>query len=166
VLDHAGNHLRLGRVTDIFHDRLGDDVKRPGSPEAVRSRDALPRRCEACSVVLPPQTMTCPECGAVREAKTGVVIIDGQLVELGAAAAPDRRAGMPDKAAFYGQIKSYAQTRGYASGWAAHKYRERFREWPNEPHVKAAPLAEPSLKTLQWIRSRKIAFAKARAARG
>jgi hypothetical protein len=64
---------------------------------------------------------------------------------------------------FYGQLRSYALERGHKSGWAAHKFKEKFGtfppwDWNRLPHE--AP--EPA--TRSWIRSREIAFAKSRAA--
>jgi hypothetical protein len=53
-----------------------------------------------------------------------------------------------------------ARERGYQSGWVAHKYRDKFGTWP--PSRFASP-TEPRPETLAWVRSRMIAFAKARA---
>jgi hypothetical protein len=52
-----------------------------------------------------------------------------------------------------------AKQRDYKPGWAAHKYKEKFRVWP--PGSQPAP-QEPSPEVLSWIRSRNIAYAKAR----
>jgi len=54
-----------------------------------------------------------------------------------------------------------AAERGYKSGWVAHKYREKFGEWPRSNSV--TPI-KPSPEVLSWVRSRNIAFAKRRAA--
>ena len=54
-----------------------------------------------------------------------------------------------------------AAERGYKSGWVAHKYREKFGDWPQSRAV--VPI-EPSPEVLSWVRSRNIAFAKRRAA--
>jgi hypothetical protein len=52
--------------------------------------------------------------------------------------------------------------RGHKPGWVGHKYRERFGVWPNDPRVRSAIARPPSLKTKNWIVSRRITFAKAR----
>ncbi len=62
---------------------------------------------------------------------------------------------------FFGELKWIAQERGYASGWAMHKFKEKFGHWP-DPSVKAQDARQPSLKTKQWVKSRQIAFAKGR----
>ena len=54
-----------------------------------------------------------------------------------------------------------AADHGYKPGWIAHKYREKFGEWPRSNSV--TPI-KPSPEVLSWVRSRNIAFAKRRAA--
>ena len=107
--------------------------------------------------------MRCEQCGAVRESKSAVVHLDGELVEVGSGKRSTWTPTVADKAAFYGELLGYARGREYRSGWVAHKFRERFGVWPNDPRVKRAEPSPPSLKTKQWVRSRNIAFAKANA---
>jgi DNA repair protein RadD len=57
-------------------------------------------------------------------------------------------------------LKGYAQTRGYATGWAAHQFREKFDVWPNG--YKDVPAMEPTPKVLSWIKSRHIAWARSK----
>jgi DNA repair protein RadD len=166
VLDHAGNHLRLGLVSDIHHDRLDDgNQKKGGAGGQCEKRPPLPRRCDACSTIMPRATSVCPECGALREARATVEIHDGDLVPLGSGQRVTRSASIEDKALFFGELRTIAAERGYSDGWAAHKFKEKFGVWPNDPCVKFASPHPPSLKTKQWVRSRAIAFAKAREAR-
>jgi hypothetical protein len=54
-----------------------------------------------------------------------------------------------------------AEERGYKPGWIAHKFKEKFGHWPTRRYV---PQIEPSPEVLSWVRSRNIAYAKARAA--
>jgi hypothetical protein len=62
---------------------------------------------------------------------------------------------------FHRQLAAIAKAHGYKSGWIAHKYRERFGQWP--PFGFVEPL-EPSPEARAWVRSRAIAYAKAIAA--
>jgi DNA repair protein RadD len=164
VLDHAGNALRLGLVTDIHHEELDD-----GSEVKVVSRkkeksEPLPKLCDDCKTVVPHGAKQCPECGATLLRKSMVVARDGELVEFGSGLNGNGPVSIDVKATFFGELKGYAVSRGYErpDGWCAHKYRERFNVWPNDPRVRCAPAREPSISTLNWIRSRAIAFAKAR----
>ncbi len=166
VLDHAGNHLRLGLVTDIHHDRLDDGESRKSGAAGEEPSKPLPRLCEDCQAVLPRSTKVCPECGKVREARTDVEHVDGELVELGSNKTSRAAPTVADMALFHGELRWIASVRGYAHGWAAHKFRERFGVWPNDWRVRTADPREPSLKTKNWLRSRQIAFAKAKRAHG
>jgi DNA repair protein RadD len=54
ILDHAGNHLRLGMVTDIGQDHLDDRKERQNANQRTRERsEPLPRLCEGCKAVVP-----------------------------------------------------------------------------------------------------------------
>ena len=140
ILDHAGNHLRLGMVTDISQDHLDDGRDRQNASQRARERrEPLPKLCEGCKAVVPRAVKDCPCCGSPIHARTDVEAIDGELVELGS-----RRSGAPtieDKAAFFSELKGHATLRGYNDGWASHKYRERFGVWPNDPRIRCSPPA-------------------------
>jgi DNA repair protein RadD len=161
ILDHAGNHLRLGMVTDIGQHHLDDGKERQSASQLARERsEPKPKLCEGCKAVVPRASKECPCCGSPIHVRTEVEAVAGELVELGS-----RRSGAPtieDRAAFLSELKGYATSRGYSDGWAAHKYRERFGVWPNDPHVRCARPTPPSLKTKNWIVSRQIARVKAR----
>jgi DNA repair protein RadD len=95
--------------------------------------------------------------------RTDVEHQDGELVELGAR--PTKRAAaqiIAEQEQFHGELRWIATVRGYAPGWAAHKFREKFGVWPNDWQVRLAQPREPSLKTKNWLRSRAIAYAKGR----
>ena len=157
VLDHAQACQRLGFADDEFPWALTDDEK-------VQDRKAKDKK-EA-------KEITCPECGATFRAarkcpncghdmhvqfKRAVEIQDADLHEVGKARV---HATMDDKAQFFGELKCIATAKGYSEGWAAHKYREKFGVWPNA--VKHAPALTPTPATIAWVRSRQIAWAKAR----
>jgi hypothetical protein len=163
VLDHAGNHLRLGLVTDIHHERLDDGSPRKKVADRDERSEPLPCLCDNCKAVLPPRIKVCPVCGPVREANSHVQHRDGELVELGSSGRSSRIVPIGERAVL--ELRSIAQQQGYASGWAKHKFREKFGVWPN-PRIHSAATAPPSLKTKQWVRSRQIAYAKGRAAHG
>ena len=103
----------------------------------------------------------------VEEIRTDIEHRDGELVELGATLTKrGETRTILDQEEFYGELKWLATVRGYASGWASHKFRERFGIWPNDWQVRLAQPREPSLKTKNWLRSRQIAYAKRRVAHG
>jgi DNA repair protein RadD len=48
ILDHAGNHLRLGRVTDIFHGKLHDGTPKAEAERKAEKSEPLPKLCPSC----------------------------------------------------------------------------------------------------------------------
>jgi superfamily II DNA or RNA helicase len=161
ILDHAGNHLRLGMVTDIGQDRLDDGSERQASNARKRKRSQpLPKLCEECKAVLAGGARACPSCGADIQARTDIEAVAGDLVEFGARRGGKREPAAWEKARFYAELLGYAERKGFKSGWAFHKFIERFKHQPaGYPHV----AMEPSVATLNWIKSRQIAWAKAKA---
>jgi DNA repair protein RadD len=84
------------------------------------------------------------------------------LIELGARRSGSAEPTIADRASVYGELRWIAQDRGYATGWASHKFKEKFGVWPNDPRIRNVRAIPPSLKTKDWLVSRQIAFAKAR----
>lgn len=161
ILDHSDNHLRLGFVTDIHHDKLDSGQQRQ-KPEA-KAKEVLPKKCPKCTFLKPPKMPVCPVCGFKPEPKCKVATKDGQLIEFRAresAAATEKEIA---RANFYRELKSIAEIRSYQRGWIAHKYKEKFHSWPPTDYERLLS-KKPSPETWGWIRSRQIAFAKARGA--
>jgi DNA repair protein RadD len=158
ILDHSDTHLRLGFVTDIHHEAL-DDGRTRAKPKAA-DRIRLPKECPQCAFLKPPRTPKCPACGFKAEAIDDTEVSDGQLVEIAGRRKREDAPSKDEKAAFYAQLMGYAQGRGYARGWAAHKFREKFDVWPND--YRNVPAMEPTPKVRSWIKSRQIAWAKSK----
>jgi superfamily II DNA or RNA helicase len=158
ILDHSDNTLRLGFVTDIHHDALDDG--KPRQKAEAKSTEALPKKCPACSFLKPPKLLICPACGFKPQPKCQVVHKDGELVEFISRSAR-KPIGDIDRIEFYRQLKHFAAARNYKSGWVAHKYKEKFGDWPGRSLDHLAPMP-PTPVTLGWIRSRQIAYAMGR----
>ena len=121
--------------------------------------EPLPKLCEACKAVVPIAAKACPACGAPVRALTTVQEVEGDLVELGSRRSGQRDIPEWERRRFYAELLGLAEERGYAAGWAAHKFKEKFAHWPNGYDRVAM---EPSVSTRNWVKSRQIAFAKAR----
>jgi DNA repair protein RadD len=164
IIDHAGNHLRLGRVTDIHQAHLDDGKKREGSTKKEERAEPLPKLCPECKAVLAYKARECSACGEQIIAVTGVRETDGELVELGSRKSGAKAAAPVDKEAFYAELKWLQRKKGYEAGWCWHKYQERFKgEQPPRWFETLTP-REPSISTQNWMKSRAIAFAKRKAA--
>jgi DNA repair protein RadD len=159
ILDHSDNHVRLGFVTDIYHDEL-DDGRERLTPRRTAS-EALPKKCPKCTFMKPPKMLACPCCGHIPVPPPGAVHCEGQLIEL------DSRNTVigptaDERQNFFQELRAVAQMRGYRDGWTAHKFRERFGQFPPWDYKILQPTA-PTDATLRWVKSRAIAYAKARA---
>jgi DNA repair protein RadD len=156
ILDHSDNHARLGFVTDIHRAELDDGRPRPKA--RPRDAEALPKKCPRCTFLKPPKVTTCPVCEFTPRPVCAVVTEEGELVELARSGASE-----PDRCMFYAELREIAADRGLKPGWAAYKFKEKFGAFPpwgwNE-----SPAATPSPETLRWVKSRQIAYFKARAA--
>ena len=65
-----------------------------------------------------------------------------------------------EKAAFYGELKGFAEEKGYKPAFAAVKYRTRFGEYPNDRHVRDAPTIPCGVSTRLWIKASQQDFWK------
>ena len=57
-------------------------------------------------------------------------------------------------------IGVFIKEKGYKEGWAANQYRNKFSTWPDGLRKVAK---QPSLSVRSYVRSRQIAYAKAKA---
>jgi superfamily II DNA or RNA helicase len=162
IIDHAGNHLRLGRVTDIHQAHLDDGKKRDGSEKKKERIELLPKLCPECEAVLAYKARECSACGAKIIAVTEVHEAKGDLIEFGSRKSGRTESTITEKAIFHAQLRGFAAGKGYREGWVSHKFKERFGIWPNDPRISSGPALSPSIATRNWILSRQIAFAKRR----
>jgi DNA repair protein RadD len=162
VLDHSDTHLNLGFVTDIHHAKLDEGKASPA--KIVKPKKNEPKECQRCHFLKAPKVHICPSCGYAPVIKPNVECVDGDLVELDGRKRQELKISSEQKASIYAQLKGYALQRGYAEGWASHKFKERTGVWPDR-YKDVAPV-EPSPEMRNWIKSRAIAFAKAREKQG
>ena len=123
-----------------------------------------------------PALTTCPECNAVRTSgqpcpacgwrprpkAAPIEVADGELAHI------DRNKQIrpgdwtpAQRAKFHRELLWIARERGYKPGWAAYQHKQRFGHWPMAWSALPEP---PSEATRAWVRSRRIACAKARRA--
>jgi DNA repair protein RadD len=165
VLDHAGAHFQHGFVDDPIMWTLSSDQRAQNPAQAMRDKpDGEPRllACPECSAVLV-EGANCPMCGWRSQPRPKFIdTTDGNLSRLDR----DRKAKTIDAATkqkFHGMLTFIAQERGYARGWVSHKYKEKFGSWPKNRFAAAIP---PDESTRAWLRSRQIAWAKAKGRAG
>jgi superfamily II DNA or RNA helicase len=164
ILDHAGATLRHGFAEDRVEWTLDPDK----AAENVTARQYEAKggdrfiECSQCGG-LREGGKACPCCGFLPPKKpVEFEMAKGELglLQRNGKVQPtvyDRETRMQ----WHAMLVHIAQQRGYKSGWAAHKHKEKFGEWPSGFTV-PRPI-EPTPEVLSWVRSRNIAFAKLRA---
>ena len=165
VLDHAGNVHRHGFATDTrywtLHGKYAEDQERKARDRAAKEEKGEKEltcpvcKCSWCG------GRQCPECGFWFPAKAKAIDThDGKLVEM---RAQSKDWDVKKKQSFFMELSGYAQAAGYNAGWASHKYRERFGDWPAwawREHAEKHGGVDPSQETMRYIRSRLIAYRK------
>jgi DNA repair protein RadD len=165
ILDHSGAVFRLGFAEDRIEWTLDPDKGATNRTQAKREASRGDRivECSMCGAMREGGKQ-CAHCGfqpskkpvefRTMEGELGLVDRNREAVAL--TYDPETRR------AWQAMLIYIAQERGYKSGWAAHKYKEKFKEWPSRFTV-PQPI-EPTREVRSWVRSRAIAFAKSRAA--
>ena len=156
ILDHAGNSLRLGLVTDILHEAL--DATEKGDPQERKAKaEKLPKECGGCGVLFAGKI--CPACGYERKPQANVEEADGELKLL---SGKTKQPTKEEKQAWWSGILSIQQSRGKSLGWASHSYRDKFGVWPRGLNDVAT---SPSLEITNFIKAKAIRYAKAQEAK-
>jgi len=152
ILDHAGNSLRLGLVTDIHHAKL-DKTAKGEKQERKPKAEKLPKECANCGTLSAERI--CPCCGNERKPVAGVNTLDGELIEVTGKA---RVYSRDEKAQWWAGIQTIRLERGKSEGWAAHIYKDKFGVWPrgmdNTPGTATAEM-------WNFIKAKAIRYAKA-----
>tara|TARA_R110000744_G_scaffold61550_1_gene127067 strand:- start:179 stop:1672 length:1494 start_codon:yes stop_codon:yes gene_type:complete len=133
VLDHAGNVDKLGFAEDVVPSQLHVGEKDYQEREQTKDKDkkeATTMDCPQCY-----QIMKVPRCACGYELKRNELLkTDSQILrEL-------KRVKEAEKVTFFRELKAYARSHKYKIGWAAYKYHEKYKCWPEEI-VKAKSLA-------------------------
>lgn len=155
-LCHSGNFLRFRETWDeVFAEGVSElsDEKEKARKEPTE-REKKDSKCPQCQLLWPKGALTCPGCGFEKRRQALIESVAGQMQELNAWG---KAVMTPQR--FYSELLHYAHFKNYNPNWAAHKYREKYGTWPRG--LKQVT-AEPSLSTLNWVKSRMIAYAKSR----
>ena len=154
-LDHSGNYLRFrddwDEVFDIGVKKLDERTEK--AKKEPTEREKKESKCPKCGHLWPARADTCPACGHVREKRNTIQPVAGVLEELFS----NNKAAREDKQSFYSELIYIANQRNYNPNWAKHKFRDKFGVWPRglteQPSL-------PSAKTVNWVKSKTIAYFK------
>jgi len=164
VLDHADATFRHGFVEDDVDWALEPDKKVRNPKHEARPIDIATSKkvveCAQCNA-LRVAGSACANCGFMPQRRAqSFACDDGELALVTAGKARARVYTQEEKIDWFSMLIWIGNERGYHPGWAKHKYKDKFRDWPSwnwSPKPK-----EPTAEVRSWVRSRQIAFAKAK----
>jgi len=114
VLDHSGNLMKHGVLTDV--DKMEPSLD--GKPKMAGLRT---RTCQACFAVYETRPGACPMCGFIQTKDASareLTVVDGTLEEFKADPARKR----------FEELKRIKKLKGHLRGWMWHRMREEFGE--------------------------------------
>jgi DNA repair protein RadD len=161
LIDHSGAVYAHGLLEDRIEWSLDTDRRAENKTHAARSQESKSRlvECTQCGGIRTTGE-ACPCCGFLPKHRgEAIIFAEGELAEVknGRARSTLVRA---DRDRWHAELLSIAEQKGYKPGWAAYKYREKFDDWP--PRGSTPAPRKPSPEVLSWVKSRQIAFAKAK----
>jgi len=154
-----------GLADDLFRWRL--DQGKKACANWTREKDSgepepTVHTCKECGYIFS-QRRVCPECGwKVPFTKRDVAATDADLVPIGRTMHKKLPEGFPTHELFYQMLAHHADCLKYAPAWAKMQYMEKCGQYP-PPHWSHLALIPPTKRVKNWIHSRRIAYAKARA---
>jgi DNA repair protein RadD len=165
ILDHSGAVFAHGLPEDHVEWMLDPERKATSPVHTARleRREARLLECSQCSA-LRMGGQPCPHCGFLpHRAAHDVFVAEGELGLVDASRRAQPTPNDPEtRQRWHCMLAHVARERGYQPGWIAHKYKEKFGFWPENRII--PPPIEPTREVLSWVRSRNIAYAKARSA--
>ena len=166
VLDHSGAVFKHGFVEDRVDWTLNTDKRAESPTHNSRQRSGYSSRLLECSKCASIRVAgeACGHCGFMPQRQPQPVVFkDGDLTRVDRHTRTAKAYSDPnERMRWLGMFKHIAAMRGYKDGWVSYKHKEKFGVWPPVSVRTVAPL-KPTPEVLSWVRSRAIAYAKARA---
>lgn len=164
IIDHSGAVMDHGFVDEPVSWSLDSDETVRERREQEKTNSPKEITCGECGTVFKARR-DCPNCGAELVPPSAPIPTHGADLQEVTPDAANRKTDWDEKIRFMAELNRFCRDKGMRSGWAAHKYREKFGVWPNDRRVKNAPIADGIRpETASWIKSRQIAWAKRSAA--
>jgi superfamily II DNA or RNA helicase len=164
ILDHSTTTDRLGFVDDCYDRMTGaglNDGKKDTSTKTKPKREDLPLECAGCGALRPPKVSKCPECGFQPVKQSDITFAKGELRE--AVREPPRKRELltaTDRQRAWSGLLQIAEDRGYARGWAYHKYKELNGGVGPSSDIDQQIKMQPTPELRSWVVSRQIAWVK------
>jgi DNA repair protein RadD len=164
VLDHSGAVFRHGFVEDRVEWTLDPDRRAINPVHVARQAEGYCSRLIECSRCASMRVAgeACRHCGFLpRRPPRALVFRDGDLALVDRKSRSAQAVSDPnERMRWLGMLVYIARERGNKARWAEYRYKEKFG---TGPPASVAPIP-PSPEVRSWVRSRDIAYAKARKA--
>ena len=159
-LDHAGNYLRFRNDWEEVFENGVDELnsQREKSKKEPTEKEKKDSKCPACGALWPRGSDVCTNCGHVRERKSMVQTVPGELTEL-----RNQRVSAGEKELWWGMCRYKVVHHGWSEKRALAVYRERFGVWPKGLSERA--VYEPSLQFERAVKAQLIRYLKGRGMR-
>ena len=155
-LDHSGNYLRFRNDwEDVYQKGVEylDESKIEHAHKEPTEREKKEAKCPSCEALWEHGSEECYACGYLRKKKQ-FGSLAGEMHELGMNGRDDVRV----RQQFFSELLYVAKNKSYSPNWASHKYREKYGVWPRDLVFRTDT---PSIATMNWIKSRMIAYSRA-----
>ena len=152
ILDHGGVIEQNGFLDEKITWTL--DGKTVAYQKPKEAKEKAKAECTVCGLIFE-KVSKCPDCGSpIKTFGKKITTTDDKLKEIKG----KKKASMAEKRAWYGMFLHYAEKKGYKEGWIAHKYKAKFKVWPNS--LKNTAPIEPTQEFNNYIRHLNIKYAK------
>ncbi len=132
ILDHAGNHLRHGVVTQALTYSLEDGAQ----PAASTDGDTGLKRCTACYLLIAAGSSVCPACGHEFPA----VLPEVEEGELERLTAKPSRPSIADQQVIWNRIDARRHALGFQPVWSLYEFK---RQVGFKPMVRDGVVIDP-----------------------
>lgn len=166
ILEHSGTWMELGQpclitIDDLKSSSNGDSKTYERDEEPKKEKK--PKECTKCHFIKPAGVYECPKCGFKPIAGEDVETIDAEL-EVVSGKNNKKKMTTEEKQFFYSELLGFynqkiLEGKTWNRHWVANQYKAKTGVWPRG--LNDEPL-EPSLQTLNWIKSQWIRFHKAK----
>lgn len=161
VLDHSGAVREHGFAEDERHWTLDGHTRLTlkekfvmGAPKELKAIT-----CPKCEAIFRERS-DCPACGYFFPAKPSPrQALEGELIQINGA---QDKSDVIAQRSFYAQLLGMGKERGWKSGAAAHKFKEKFGRYPPWGWQATVFPIKPGPEVYRWATSRAIAYAKSK----
>lgn len=169
IADHAGVVNKLGRAEIAREWILTKGKEQEEKQLAERDKAKVEFKCEVCGTLH--TGLVCPSCSAQvvfrGKAKNFLPadLVNLSQAEFEAMQSPGAGTTRIERKQFLAELLGYAASKGYARGWAVHKYVDRYKQKPPGEWVQTLLAQQPGKITTKWVLGQNARHHIAKAAR-